>query len=532
MAFLNVQNIGEYGIITDVVPWQLPVNALTGGQNVRIRDGRIHKFRGHEEFVVPPADWDGGGVTNTTDQVYWAIPSATGTDYLWIYCGLNDVRVTDGTTDKEITRASGDYTATASTVNWTGGLIGGIPVINNGVDDPQEWDNDFATPGLLTDLSNWPANTTCKVMRVFKNYLVAMDVTKSSGTRFPTLVKWSDGATLGNVPGSWDETDPSTDAGETDLAEAVIDISVGAILDGAPLRDNFIIYKDDSTWGMRFIGGSNVMQFFQISKTASMLTRRCVAEFQGKHFVFGNGDVYVHDGNTVTSIIDAKRKRFLFADIDSTNYENSFCYHNKSETEVWLCYPEDGNSTGLCNKALVWNYTYNSWMVRELPDAAHISAGTVDTSSGADIWSTSDGTWETWTVPWSQIAFNPTNQSPLICSTKLLKGDSTDQFDGSNFTSKMERQYLPIGGDNDIVRIKRVYPRMEGSGSVQISIGTHMNVEDPVSYKSAVTFTPGTDRKIDVNATGAYMAIKIESSGNVAWSISGYQVEYELTAQR
>ena len=235
MAFLNVRDVGQLGIVTDVLPVQLPPNAWTGGQNVRVRDAKIVKFKGHEEYLDPAsgsATWDGG----TADVVYWAMPAAEGANYYWIYCGLNDVRIYDGTTDVEITNAGGDYSATAD-LNWTGGLLGGIPIINNGVDDPQFLASfDLVTPVKFADLTNWPANTTCKAMRVFKNYLIALNVTKS-GTDHPTLVKWSDGASIGSVPGSWDETDPTTDAGETDLAEGETDVSTGEILDGGSLRD-------------------------------------------------------------------------------------------------------------------------------------------------------------------------------------------------------------------------------------------------------------------------------------------------------
>jgi len=180
----------------------------------------------------------------------------------------------------------------------------------------------------------------------------------------------------------------------------------------------------------------------------------------------------------------------------------------------------------------VWNYTHNTWTTRDLPDAPHISSGVVDTSVSDDAWTVADGNWDDWTIAWGQIGYNPMASSPLLCSTKLLKGDSTDQFDGVNMTSRIERLYIPIGTPDDIVRIKRIYPHMIGSGTVNFYVGTHMRASDPVTYKSPVFFTPGTDRKVDVNTTGAYLAIKIESNSNIAWSISGFDVEYELTAKR
>jgi len=538
MPILKVENVAEHGIISDVLPYQLPPNAWTSGQNVTFRDNKVQKFKGHSEYYDTGLDWDGG----IDERIYWVLPVAEAGSYYWIYCGLKDVKVYDKASDtaKEITRSGDDYSGTAD-LNWTGGIITGIPILNNGVDEPQMWNPvDFGTPQLLTDITGWPAGDFCSSMRVYKNYLIAMDVTKSD-TRIPAMVKWSDGAAIGAVPQSWDEADPTTDAGENDLAEGRGDINVGAVIDGASLRDSFMIYKDDSVWRMDFTGGNEIFTFRQVLKTTGLLTRRCIAEFEGKHFFVSNADVMVTDGNSAQSVIDSRRRRFLFSDMDGNNYQRTFVFACYPENEMWICYPQT-DGYGMPDKALVWNWRHNTWGHRDLPNdptastgwgVGHIYGGVVDTSNVVgDLWSTDDGNWDTWTVPWGSISFNPQNQSPLIAANKMYRGDVTDQFDGSNFTSRIERIGLPMSEQGEMVRIKRIFPRMDGSAAVNISVGVQLNPGAGVDYSSAVSFTPGTDNKIDVRKTGTHMAIKFESTGNQEWSLSGYDVEYEIVSQR
>ena len=531
MPINPTNNLAEVGIITDQLPMQLPANAWSAGNNVRFTDNKVEKTTGWEVYRDTGLNWDGG----SGEQVYWAIPYNDGTSALWIYAGLKDVRVYDGATDKEITRASADYSAAALT-NWTGGIISNILVINNGVDLPQSWDGDFSTPSKLIDLANFSTQADrCGVIRVYKNYLIALDVTKSS-IRYRSLVKWSDSAALGQLPGSWDATDATTDAGETDLSEKTKDVNIGALIDCLPLRNTNIVYSDSQVWAMDFIGGQFVFNFRQIFKNNGILSRRCVQEFEGKHFVVGNGDVYVHDGNTLKSVIDAKRRRFLFDDIDADNYQTTYVFANYSAKEMWICYPKSESPSSLPNKALIWNWTNGTWGQKDLPEGTygtpHISSGIVDTSITSDAWSANTDTWLTVNRHWDLQAYSPQEQSPLICADKLYKGDSTDTHAGTNMISSVERTDIPIGEDDLTVRIKALYPKMSGSDAVNVYVGTHSAPGDSPSYAAPVSFIPGTSKKVDVRKTGTHMAVKFESTGDQSWCLYGYDTEIEPVGRR
>ncbi|KKL76808.1 hypothetical protein LCGC14_2041240, partial [marine sediment metagenome] len=245
MPRIPIHNIGVGGIIKDIPPHLLPPEMWSDGQNMRFRDGKVVKFTGHEAVFDPPSI-----------APYWAIAAQTAAEQFWLYAGLAKIyTVEQDGTHTEITRASGDYTGIAGDL-WDGTVLAGIPVVTNGVDDPQSW-SPIAAATPLVDLPNWPANTTCKHIRAFKNFLVALHITES-GTVKPHMVKWSHPADPGSVPSSWDDTDATKDAGEVELADS----QAGIIQDALGLRDILLIYKDNSIWGMQHIGGQFIFRFF------------------------------------------------------------------------------------------------------------------------------------------------------------------------------------------------------------------------------------------------------------------------------
>ena len=146
--------------------------------------------------------------------------------------------------------------------------------MTNGVDDPQYWSLTNGIPlsnTKMVDLNDWPASTECKSIRAFRSFLIALNISKS-GVNYPRLVKWSTEAATQTTPTSWDETASAVDAGEYELAD-----TKGDILDGLQLQDKFMIYKEDATYSMAYIGTPFIFSFRQLSPTigANVEELRC-----------------------------------------------------------------------------------------------------------------------------------------------------------------------------------------------------------------------------------------------------------------
>lgn len=513
-----VNGVGDVGVILDVLPHELPANAWTAGRNVRFNAPYVEKSPGNLAL------WG-----TTSVPPYFLLNARDTTQNFWLYAGLAAVYVTDGITHTDVTRTvGGAYGATAA-LNWVGGVLNGIPFLNNGIDTPQYWALPLNTATKLAALPNWNVAWVAASLRTYKNFLVAVDVTKA-GTRYPQMVKWSHPADPGVVPSSWDETDPTKDAGEATLAE-----TPGACVDSAPLRDTNIVYKDDSIWGMQFTGGAFVHRFYAIAREIGILSRRCAVEYvDGQHAVFGTGDLVVHNGQTVKSIASQRVKRTLFSAIDGDAYTRSFVVHNEPKKEVWFCYPETGQAAP--NKALIWGYDKDSFGFRDI-NAAHMAAGIIVSTPTPQAWDADAGTWDSDTTLWDAGAYSPAIRRLVEASpanSQILYLDEGNQFNGSNITSYIERVGLAIplkvGQPPDLSErkmITSIWPRITGTagGVVNVYLGFQNSPNDVVTYLPAKGFTIGTTKHLDFRLAGVLFAVKFESTTDIAWKLDGYELD-------
>ena len=442
------------------------------------------------------------------------------------------------TTAPTIDRALNDDNYTGDEDNlWHGGILGGIPVINNGIDIPQVWNPPNAST-RLTDLPNWPDGVTAKVVKPFLNFLIALNITES-GVDKPHMYWWSHGADPGTIPNSWDQTDATKDAGRAELT----DTNAGLLRDAEVLDDQFIMYKDNSTHSLRFVGGQFIWKRSDVFTRTGILAQRCViaipteSQLPTRHVVATGDDVIVHNGRVAESILDRKMRKFLNSNLDSTNFRRSYMALNKRQDEVWFCFVTNG--ADFPTLALVWNYKDDTIGVRNLTNAAFINAGVVGDTSPDNSWDGQSGSWDEAMGKWNSQTFNPQEIDLLQCNpidNNFLHLDKTNQFNGMNITSTLERTGLLIIGvdkfNKPIVNMTRrklatrVWPRMTG-GPVNIQVGSQETIKGPVTWATAKVFTPGVDNYVDFLANGRLLAIRFESLGDVAWTLDGYDINVE-----
>jgi hypothetical protein len=338
MPEIEIGDLNTVGLIRDQEGNWLPPEALTFAMNMRSVPDGMERIGGQlSVFGTPPV------------PPHFAMVVQSSTNVFWLYTSLNKAYVWNGSTHSDITRLLGDYTA-SETRQWNGTLLGGVPILNDGQDDPQYW-SALNPATKLAILPNWLPNTKCAVMRSFGPYLIALN-TLEGGVNFPHTLIWSHPADPGTVPASWDFTDPTRDAGRSQLP----DVGAGVIMDGLPLRGHFYIYKEGSTWRMTQVGGQFVFNFDTFLETSGILGPRCVClTGDGQnHVVATQDDIIVHNGNTANSILTNRYKKYLANAIDTNNFRNSFIFANPFRDEVIFCYPEAGFLNP--NRALIWNY--------------------------------------------------------------------------------------------------------------------------------------------------------------------------------
>lgn len=508
MSLIKVPAVGQYGVNRDLSTHELPINVWTNANNIRFVDGMAAQVEGYKDLYPSPA------VTPLHVLPVDVLGVRT-----WIYAGINKIyTVINGAVHTNVTRqtASVDVNYNAVRNGWTSSVLGGIPILNNNADAPQQW----LLTGKFTALTNWPAATFARAMRTYKNSLVALNITKA-GVNYPYMVKWSHPAEAGTVPSTWDIADATKDAGEFDLSEGY-----DVIVDGLPLRDSLIIYKQSSIWRMDYTGGVFVYRFQKIVGNQGMMARNCAVEVNGQHFVFSNSDCIVHDGQTAVSIIDKQTRKDLFAQIDAVRADQCFVFIDYNYNEVFACYPVLGSTT--CTRALVWNFIDKTVSFRDLPTLNHAAIGPVD-DTAARTWDTAIGTWDSRVSPWdaSSASLNRTLSVMASDATKLylLDGDATNA--GVAITSFLERKGLSLGEPENQKLIRGIRPRIYGSGTIYVSIGYGNTPYAEPTYNAPVLFNIGTTVSVDSMCTGRYMSVKFSSGSSNDWRLDSYDIDVQ-----
>lgn len=530
MPEIPIHNVGAIGVVKDLPAEELPPEAWTDVTNVRFKDGHVEKLLGEASVIVPPSFGP-----------HFLMPWATGGVYYWIYADGDQIVRTDGTTHTTITRLSSSYAGGTRPV-WVGHVYGGVPIMNlvSKVEPPQQWDG---TTSRFIDLSNWPAATTATVVVPFKQALVALNITASSVEK-NTLVKWSDFAGFGSLP-SWDETDPTTLAGERALS-----VGNDPLVDALALGDILVLYRENSTWGMQLVGGQSVFATWQLFGKYGALTQHCVQEIAERHmhFVVAQGDVIVHNGRNPQSIIKPKLRDWLFNTIDDTFAANTFTFLRTPQREVGIAFVEAGSSSTYANLAILWNWQQNTWTIRQLSDVACAAEGLINATPGGVSFDSGTGvTFDNDSRAYNERQYNPSDEHLLFGkvfgSKDIKEGDIGNTFSGTAFLSCLERQSLAISGvdrqgnlkaNPSLVKFcRRIYFNFTADPGVILTIrlGTQMQKSDNIAWETPVAFDPNADAYIDCMLSWALLSIRIEETGTGHWRFESYRLDLDVIAR-
>ena len=435
-----------------------------------------------------------------------------------------DEIVVDSTTDFP---TSGTFTVDSEDISYTGKTATKFTGIGRGENGTT----------AATHLDNAPAfvNVYSKSIRAFRSFLVALNINRG-GIDYPRLVKWSTEAGLQDIPSSWNETTSTVDAGEYELAD-----TKGDILDGLQLRDTFMIYKEDATYSMSYVGTPFIFSFRQLSPTIGAIAKNCVAEFDGGHAIFGKGNFYINDGQRLKPILPQKLKEYVFTTIDGGQIEKCFVAADYGRTEILFCYTSDGALTLEPDEAVVWNYITNTFTIREIPDTAHMGYGNVGNPTTSTTWAAASDGWDTITGPWT-MSYDLQDKVLLFADpgkTKLYRDRSGNKNDTSDMTSFIERTGITVGSNGQpdqttVKRISSIWPKMSinSTNEINVYLGTQMSTQDGVSWGSPVTFNPNTQSKVSVRGTGKLYGVRFESTTDMHWELDGYTIEVEDAGRR
>jgi hypothetical protein len=529
MPIIKLRNLGSVGLNTDMAPESLNPLAFTLVKNMSFYDQAPQKAKGYTSnaFTALPI------------TPYSLMPAQGPTDYTWVILGLAKAYAFYNGALNDITRVASDYSSSVF-IPWTGAWVNGVTFINNGQDVPQ-FVSTIDGSAKFADLTNWNALNRCRCLRAFKNFVIAMDVTKD-GTRYPTLFKWSHPADPGGVPPSWDETDAQFLAGEFPLSS-----TPGRLIDGVALKNSFIVYKSDGIIAVRETGDNDIFRFDSISSKFGVPAVNCVTEFQpGTHaFITQTGDLMINNGQGVRSIASNKVRKLIRGTVDSSSLDRSFCFTDVRNTEVVFCFATQGADWP--NFGITWNWEEKTFGQRSFAPISAVGAGKFNiVVAGGEAWDVDGAEWDGDTGSWDGVTENVISNriigvSPSDVDSYLLGEGYT--ADGAITESFVQRKTLPVVGqdiagnltlDPRVVKlVTKVWPIIEvdTDEAFIVRIGMQDSASGSITWQTMNDFRPKRDEYLEPFCEGRYVSYHVQNTGTSNWKLVGFDMEIVLNGE-
>lgn len=572
MATLPIRKLGGVGIVTDTNPYDLPINAFSDGNNVIFDEGRVARSPVFKQLypaiksVKTWADfntdtWDSAGSVsyeaaeggNTASSRF--VGSYADVSYgESVFVADNDgtVRAYPEGNLQVVTPGTG--TRITNEEPWTACQVSGLSVL--GRKDMIPYARNLQTDSTYKEMSvsNWPSNCTASIMRSYNDFLIALNVTKGA-TSYPTMVKWSDivpyGAAINTI--DWNEASTTNSAGENVLGELK-----NPIKDGLSLGTQFIIYSSDQVWLMEYTGSSLVFNFRRLFPTGGIINTNCVVEVEGKHFVFGSDDIYVHDGSTKKSIADGKVRRRIYKTLDINKKSRCYVLHDSVANFIYFCYNSRQNevnfpSTQFCNKAAIYNYREDTWSFMDLPNTVGGAEASVVLNQTSyplvnntyQDYNTDYVSFETAT-PKVPIMLGITDNTNGLTESRVYATD-LPTVGVVNLPANLET-FKPAfvtraGLDLDEIQaslrgyktITSIAPQAEfevTDGTFYWQLGATDLPGGAIVYSTNYDYSPSTEYRIDSKVSGRYLAYKITTSNIENFRISGFDANVIVNSRR
>lgn len=568
MPIMRVRGVGGRGVIKDLPPFELPPEAWNHANNVRFAANKIEKVGGfmpvlHEGMESGEIPLALIGRNNTQDIIYGT------SKHLWMIQGRQHLNVSKyKEKDKEEDPDEYyDYNLDPSQT-WYYTTLSNAIVMNTPGQIPQ---GIRPRDAQFIDLPGWgypnSKNPSRKVdwragrIRSYRNYLVALDLTEGGGN-MPQRVRWSNVAYVNELPPDWYEDDEAKDGGFNDLTDAT-----GRVVDGVPLRDSFVIYTDKETYLMEYVGGVMIFQFKKLFSDSGILAPECAVEFEQKHFVISQNDIFVHNGSSKQSIASGRVKKYLIDEISSVNPKATKVFAYAPNKEIWITYvgpgqddPDNKDSKWACNRCAVWNWEFDTWSFMDIPPSYDINmAPPPDLTTpewedmddkpadegGEDFWDSNKWAEQEWNELGKDFLRNiPYCASPDGCLYTLdvgqiqvrfsLKG--TKRLNIRPVVAELHRYHMDMDEMVENTRlhkfIRTITPQIRGEGRIHCYAGGSLNPTQEPTWDNYQVFDIEEDHKIDAFSNNRYPAFKFIDLSRGDWNFEGYDIDFVVEGTR
>jgi len=181
-----------------------------------------------------------------------------------------------------------------------------------------------------------------------------------SSTVNPMLVRWSD------------QEDPALWTPSITNQSGSITLSHGStIVTAIQSKQEIVIFTDSALYSLQYLGPPYVWGSQLLADNTSLAGPNAVTLAAGTIYWMGVDKFYKYDGRLQT--LNCDLLRYVYNDIDRTQFEQVYASTNEGFSEVWWFYPSNGSTTN--DSYVVYNYLENVWYYGSMARTAWLDSG-------------------------------------------------------------------------------------------------------------------------------------------------------------
>ena len=335
--------------------------------------------------------------------------------------------------------------------------------------------NAYSNGGIVSPEYSWnfePAykSVTAGFLRLFNTpaigtLLIAGDLTKVDQndvpTRFPTLMRWSQGFIdqIGDpvpAPTTWSSYDPAVvNNDETSLPIR------GPVLDAWPCNGQIFVssYWDTVTISPLNFATTNTAQLGvrPYNQGRGLLSSNCWANTDKLVYGVDSRDIWVFNGQDFQGIGNQRVKNWFFDQIDPAHYDQIFMQTNTQRSQIEIYYPDADAVLGVPNKMLSYRYDLDAWNAPR-----DVSSATFATEAPVYSYNAGLGRYE------PLLSSRTVVYAQGVAESKLIQKDQGYSFiNNAVIASEFRRDNIKLAQDYSTkIMVHRLLPEVVNLGAV------------------------------------------------------------------
>jgi hypothetical protein len=331
-----------------------------------------------------------------------------------------------------------------------------------------------------------------------------------SATQDPMLIRWSNQ----DDPYNW-TPDASNQAGSIRLSHG------SKIVAAVQTRQEIVVITDASIYSMQYLGPPYVWQSQLLGDNISIASQNAAIIASGVVYWMGVDKFYAYDGRVQT--LNCDLRRYIFSDINITQYDQIFAGTNEGFNEVWWFYCSSDSTT--VNRYVIYNYMEKIWYFGTMARTAWVDSGLRSYPEAATY---------SYNIVNHEYGINDNETSTTAAINAYISSSEFDIGDGHNFgfvwriLPDLTFNNSEADPSGNVAQVTMELYGLTNSGS-----GVTSDASQPVQKSNAYYITEEFTGQIYTRFRGRQMIFKISSNQiNTTWQLGAPRIDVRPDGRR